>query len=192
MIRTLFAASLAALALGAPAMGQAAPGEGPLDISADSGEVFDTEGRLVYTGDVNVVRGGTRLRADRVEAFFDRTQGGGFRDLQRIVAEGEVFYVTASEIARGNRGVYDLVTGQITLTGDVVLTQGCNVSTGQRLVADLEGGSARLTGAEGEGQDQRVRSVFFDTPDDQPAEARDCPQPTIPGEGPRAFDDQSG
>ena len=185
MIRTLLAAA-AALALTAPLSAQerAAPGEGPLDISADRGEVFDAEGRVVYSGDANVVRGGTRLRADRVEAFFSRADGGGFSDLQRIVAVGEVFYVTEREIARGDRGVYDLTEGRIVLTGSVVLTQGCNVSTGERLEVDLDGGAARLTGG---GENQRVRSVFFDD-EAGGEEARDCPPPTIPGDGPVPFE----
>ncbi len=179
-------AAAAALALGGLAAAQPAPGQGPLDISADDGEVFDAEGRLVYTGDVNVVRGDTRLRADRIEAFFDRSEGGG-RDLQRIVAFGEVYYITPTEIARGDRGVYDLVTEQIELTGSVVLTQGCNVSTGERLTADLNGGSARLSGGDGEGEDGRVRSLFFDEPEGEAAQPRDCPPPVIPGRGPRPF-----
>lgn len=186
MIRpVLIAALLSAASMSAHAQEAAqAPGEGPIDISADRGEVFDTEGRLVYTGDVNVVRGDTRLRADRVEAFFNRQDGGGFSDLQRIVATGEVYYVTANEIARGNEGVYDLVTRQITLTGDVVLTQGCNVSTGERLDADLDGGAARLSGG---ASNQRVRSVFFDD-NTTATDPRDCPEPVVPGAGPRPFD----
>lgn len=187
MIRIL-AAVLATAILAAPALGaQSAPrgpGQGPLDISADRGEVFDAEGRVVYTGNVNVLRGDTRLRADRVEAFFNRAEGGGFSDLQRIVAVGEVFYVTAEEIARGDRGVYDLVAGRITLTGSVVLTQGCNVSTGQELIADLDGGAARLSSGE---TDQRVRSVFFDE-EEAGADPADCPAPVIPGPDPTPFD----
>lgn len=187
MTRTVLAAAAAALALCAPLAAQerGAPGEGPLDISADRGEVFDTEGRVVYSGDANVIRGGTRLRADRVEAFFNRAEGGGFSDLQRIVAVGDVFYVTEREIARGDRGVYDLTQGRIVLTGAVVLTQGCNVSTGERLEVDLDGGAARLTGGDG---NQRVRSVFFDD-EAAGAEPRDCPPPTIPGDGPVPFED---
>ena len=184
MIRFLSAAAAAAALLTSHAGAQQrAPGEGPLDISADRGEVFDEEGRVVYTGDVNVVRGATRLRADRVEAFFNRADGGGFSDLERIIATGEVFYVTEGEIGRGDRGVYDLAEGRITLTGSVVLTQGCNVSTGERLEVDLNGGAARLTGG---GENQRVRSVFFD--DDDAARQRDCPPPTIPGRGPVPFE----
>ena len=186
MTRTVLAAVAAVLTFSAPLAAQerAAPGEGPLDISADRGEVFDAEGRVVYSGDANVIRGGTRLRADRVEAFFSRAEGGGFSDLQRIVAVGEVFYVTEREIARGDRGVYDLTEGRIVLTGSVVLTQGCNVSTGERLEVDLDGGAARLTGG---GENERVRSVFFDE-DETGSQPRDCPPPTIPGDGPVPFE----
>ncbi|MFP4520310.1 MAG: LptA/OstA family protein [Oceanicaulis sp.] len=198
MIRTIttaFAAAAAALALSAAAgaqAGQPASGEGPIDISADRGEVFDREGRLVYEGDVNVVRGDARLRADRVEAFFTRREGGGFGPIRRIVAVGEVFYVTPEEIARGDEGVYDLEAGAITLEGAVVLTQGCNVSTGERLVADLDGGAARLSGG-GSGESRRVRSVFFEDPEDGgpvPAPG-ECPQPDIPGDGPQPFEPQN-
>ena len=185
MIRILLAAA-AALMPGGVAAAQLAPGQGPLDIIANDGEVFDAEGRLVYIGDVNVVRGDTRLRADRVEAFFNRTEGGG-REPQRIVAIGEVYYITPTEIARGDRGVYDLVNAQIELTGSVVLTQGCNVSTGERLTVDLNGGSARLSGGDGQGQSGRVRSLFFDEPEGDAGEPRDCPPPEIPGDGPRPF-----
>ena len=164
--------------------GAAAPGEGPLDISADAFDGRDEEGRLIYTGDVNVVRGDARLRADRVEAYFARASGGGFSDLERIVAVGEVFYVTPGEVIRGDRGVYDLVAGRITMTGSVVLTQGCNVSTGEELVADLDGGVARLSGGPGE----RVRSVFFDD-DAAGADPEECPAPNVPGDGPRPFEE---
>lgn len=185
MIRRFAAAALTAcLAVGATQAQDRASGGGPLDISADRGEVFDAEGRVVYTGDANVIRGGTRLRADRIEAFFTRNESGRFSDLERIIATGEVFYVTEREIARGDRGVYDLTQGVITLSGSVVLTQGCNVSTGQELVVNLDGGAARLTGG---ADNPRVRSVFFDD-DAAAADQRDCPPPTIPGRGPAPFD----
>ncbi len=65
--RFLIAAFAAApLLLSAPALGQAlGSGEGPVDISADDFQAFDAQGMGVYTGDVNVVRGDVRLRADR-------------------------------------------------------------------------------------------------------------------------------
>ena len=92
-LRILIAALLAApLLVTAPALAQSiGPGEGPADISADRSELFDAQGLVVYSGDVNVVRGGVRLRADRLEAYYVRRDTGG-RELRRIVAEGEVFW----------------------------------------------------------------------------------------------------
>lgn len=156
----------------------------PLDISARNSEMLDPQGRLVYWGDVNLIRGDERLRADRVEAFFERRASGGTGQLRRVVATGEVFYVRAGEVARGDSGVYDLEAGTITLIGSVVLTQGCNVSTGDRLDADIDGGIARLSSGEG----GRVRSIFFTGPEAEQA-AGNCPLPAVPGDGPRPFPD---
>lgn len=184
-------AAAAAVMLAGPALAQAPArslGEGPIEISAADQDLREAEGVVVYTGDVNVVRGGVRLRSDRLEAYFGRGETGG-QELQRIVVEGEVYYVTEAEIARGDRGVYDLLVNTIELTGSVVLTRGCNVSTGERLFVRISEGEARLTGGGG-GENQRVRSVFFTDERGEPtAGPQDCPSPDIPGEGPRPFDD---
>ncbi|TGY88921.1 LPS ABC transporter substrate-binding protein LptA [Marinicauda algicola] len=194
MKSAVLAAALAGVALslsgaaGAEAQAGALtpPGEGPLDVSADDLDVFDRENRIVYSGDVNAVRGDTRLRADRVEVFFEPAEGAGFGAVTRMEASGDVYYVTPTEVIRGDRGVYDFVAGEIVLSGNVVLTQGCNVSTGSRLVANLETGVSQLAGAEG---GERVRSVFFPDRDTQApaAQVEDCPRPEIPGEGPEPF-----
>ena len=190
-LQTLMAALAAASALLAPAAAmQDAAVPLPTDISAARSQLFDARGLVVYSGDVNVVRGGVRLRADRLEAYFVRSETGA-RELQRIVAEGDVFYVTDREIARGDAGVYDLAAETIDLTGSVVLTQGCNVSTGEHLHAEIATGIARLDGGD---TAQRVRSVFFnDESGDSTADADECPEPVIPGNGPRPFpEDESG
>ncbi len=196
MYRILIAAAAATVTLSGAGLAQLAPrapATGPLDISAENFEGFEREGRLVYEGDVNAVRGDTRLRADRLEVFFSRREGGGFGPIQRILAYGEVFYITGAEIARGDSGVYDLEAETITLEGSVVLTQGCNVSTGERLVADLDGGAARLSGG-GSGDNERVRSVFFEDPGQEGATPSpgECAPPEIPGDGPQAFDGEDG
>jgi lipopolysaccharide export system protein LptA len=196
MYRILIAAAACALAFtgaGLAQLAQRGPASGPLDISAANFEGFEREGRLVYEGDVNAVRGDTRLRADRLEVFFTPREGGGFGPIRRILADGDVFYITGAEIARGDSGVYDLDAETITLEGSVVLTQGCNVSTGERLVADLNGGAARLTGG-GTGANERVRSVFFEDPGQEGniPQAGECAQPAVPGDGPETFDGEDG
>lgn len=186
MIRPLLCAALLGAApffATSATLAQTSGQTGPLDISGRNSELLDPEGRLVYWGDVNMIRGDERLRADRVEAYFDR-RPGGTGQLLRVEATGEVFYVRPGEVARGDRGIYDLEAGTITLIGSVVLTQGCNVSTGDRLDADLDGGMARLSSGEG----NRVRSIFFTGPEAEQASG-DCPLPAVPGDGPRPFPD---
>ena len=188
--------SLIVLGLGttATAHGQAAQfseaGEGPIDISADNVEVFDQQNRMVYSGDVNAVRGLTRIRADRIEVLFEAQDGPGFGPISQLVASGDVFYVTPTEVIRANDGAYNVATEVITMTGDVILTQGCNVSTGHRLVANLQSGVAELVG-NNQANGGRVRSVFFPDQDNRPSTtpfSQSCPQPGVPGDGPRAFE----
>lgn len=191
MISTRF--TLALLAAGALAGAALAQPSGAtrnpdlLDVSAENFEVFEAEGRALYSGDVNAVRGDARLRADRVNVFFRASATGAFETITRLVAEGEVYYVTEGEVAHGDAGVYDVENDTIVLTGDVVLTQGCNVSTGRRLVANLTTGVSRLEGAGEDETGGRVRSIFF--PDAQTdAPQRECEMPSPPGDGPQPFD----
>lgn len=189
-MRSQACAALAVLLAAVMVPAAAQPGQGPLDISSDDQEFFEAEGRAVFTGNVNAIRGDTRLRSDRAEVFF--TDGaGGSRQLSRIEARGDVFYVTPTETARSDRGLYEVEGEIITMIGDVVLTQGCNVSTGQRLVANLQTGVSRLFGSD-EGQaGGRVRSLFFSEDDAQARAPGDCPMPVVPGPDPLRFDEEA-
>lgn len=183
MKRVLLAGLTACAVMITAAEAQRVPGSGPADISADHSSIDGDV--VIYWGDVNVVRGDVRLRADRLEAYITRGETGR-REINRIVVEGNVYYVTPEEIARGDTGFYNLVEDVVELNGSVVLTQGCNVSTGEHLRAELANGTARLDG--GEMANSRVRSVFY-TPGDEeePTQSQQCESPVVPGNGPRAF-----
>jgi len=183
---TAAAFTAAGLAAGAAAQAPQAAPPTPLFISSENFEAFESEGRAVYSGNVNAVRGDARLRADRVEIFFDPGQSGAGGQFNRLAAFGEVYYITPEEVARGDRGEYDVQAEVITLTGDVVLTRGCNVSTGDRLLARVAEGYTELTGGAAE-SGGRVRSVFF-TEEDQVETSEDCPLPAVPGGEPPSFD----
>ena len=62
----------------------------------------------------------------------------------------------ASDAAEAGEAVYSVAEGVVTLSGDVLLTQGRNAIAGDRLVVDLSSGNGRMEG--------RVRTVF--TPSD--------------------------
>lgn len=192
-LMTVFASALLASNLAAQATPDVTPKRVPLDVTAERVEVLDPDGIAVYTGNVNALRGPARLRADRVEVYFQPSNNGGMGEVTRIVARGDVFYVTAEEVARGDEGEYDIASDTIVLTGDVVLTQGCNVSTGHRLTARVEAGYSQL-----EGNDRRagrVRTIFYNNESEdgaaapRPQNPESCDQPVVPGGEPPAFDD---
>lgn len=153
-----------------------------LDISSDDQEILDQDNQIRFIGNVNAIRGDTRLRADEAEATIAHNAQTGQRRIERITARGDVFYVTATETARGDRAVYTLSDEVVVLTGSVVLTQGCNVSTGEELVINMQTGISRLTGGNG-----RVRSLFFSQDEEAPATAGNCPAPAVPGPEPERY-----
>jgi lipopolysaccharide export system protein LptA len=160
------AGAFLATALAAPAAhAQLSENGGPVSYSADNLEYFDGERRLVLTGDVDIVQNDARLRADRITLFFSSStaagqgqegQGLGSGDIQRMIAEGEVYYVRPAQSARGNRAVYEVAEDSVTFTGNVVVASDENVIRGETLVLQI--GSRRTTIRPQTGQ--RVRGVF--------------------------------
>jgi lipopolysaccharide export system protein LptA len=162
------AAGAFALALIAapPAHAQLSEGGGPVSYSANNLEYVDGERRLVLTGDVDIVQNDARLRADRITLFFSRSTGGssaegngqglGSGDIERMIAEGEVYYVRPAQSARGNRAVYEVAQDAVTFTGNVVVASDENVIRGETLVLQI--GTRRTTIRPQTGE--RVRGVF--------------------------------
>ena len=62
---------------------------------------------------------------------------------------------------RGDRAVYTPDTGEVVVTGDVILTQGQNVLTGGRLVYNVNTEAARMEGAPRGAAGRRVQGVFY-------------------------------
>jgi lipopolysaccharide export system protein LptA len=152
----------AATMLAGAAQAQIAPkSNAPIDIAADQSEAFTSECRVVWSGDVEALQAKTRLRASRLSVFSVR-KGDGCGATQKLVADGEVFYVTAERIVRADNAVY-LATGEtITLTGNVVVVQGRNVARADRVVIDLQAGQSQMiSNQKGRANPRRVRGVFY-------------------------------
>jgi lipopolysaccharide export system protein LptA len=173
MIRLLSIAAAGALLLGpGAAMAQLARNsDAPVDISADSGEATNSSCATVWRGQAELLQGDTRLRAS-VLRTYQRAKPGGTAgaggsacgELDRVEADGPVYYATAKQRARSDRAVYEAASETLTMTGDVVIVQGKNVMRGERVVINTRTGDARFQG-EAKG---RVRGVFY--PDEPAAE----------------------
>lgn len=167
---TLSVRALLALALMAgPAAAQLATGSNaPVDITADEGEVINSQCLSIWRGDAEALQATTRLRAQVIRVFSSPRAGVGDNSqgrcgaTQRLEAEGEVYYVTPAQAVRGDRAVYVAETDTITITGGVVVTQGRSVARGDRMTVRVKTGQVNLeTTAKGRGTPGRVRAVFY-------------------------------
>lgn len=166
MTRTLWlAAAIPATALilagvSAPAMAQLSSRGGPISYSADNLEYMDGNRQLVLTGNVDVVQDDSRLQSDKLTLFFKAGSSGGNTlgtgDIDRIVAEGQVYYVRPDQKARGDRAVYETASDSVTFTGNVVVASDVNIIRGDTLVLEISGGRTSIRGTNG----ARPQGVF--------------------------------
>jgi lipopolysaccharide export system protein LptA len=169
----LAASAVCVAALATPAHAQLSEGGGPVSYSANNLEYFDAERRLVLVGDVDIVQADARLRADRITLFFSGTSGGGqgqqglgSGDIERMIAEGDVFYIRPQQDARGDRAVYDVNEDTVTFTGNVIVMSQENVIRGNTLVLQIGSRRTSIRPASG----QRVRGVFVPREGAQPSQ----------------------
>ncbi len=138
---------------------QLAQSGGPISYSADNLEYSESDSRMVLTGAVDLVQGDARLRCNRLTLFFragsSADQGVGSGDIDRMIAEGEVYYLRPTQQARGDRAVYDTASDTVTFTGNVVVASEDNVIRGQTLVLSVSGGRTTVTSERG----RRVQGV---------------------------------
>lgn len=125
-------------------------GGAPVEVAADSLAVDQATGRAELTGNVAIAQGDLRLTAGRV--VVDYAAAGGERRIERMEATGGVVIVAGEDAAEGREAVYVPGSGEIVLSGDVVVTQGASTLAGDRLTVNLGTGSGTVTG--------RVRTVL--------------------------------
>jgi len=145
----------------------------PVHIEAATLEVRDKEKQATFSGNVRVTQGDTGLRSNTLVVFYDQggengsggsmkaaTPGpGGQQKIKKLEARGSVVVTQKEQTATGDLGLFDMRTNTVTLSGNVVMTQGQNVLRGDRLVVDLTSGVSRVeSGKNGQG---RVQGLFL-------------------------------
>ncbi len=138
----------------------------PVQIEAATLEVRDKAKMATFSGNVQVVQGDTTMKCQTLVVFYGPEPGAnpskpavttaatapgmpkGAQNIRRIEARGGVTVVTKGQNASGDLGIYDLKTKTITLSGNVVVSQGPNVLHGERVVVDTVTGNARVESGE--------------------------------------------
>lgn len=138
----------------------------PVQIEAASLEVRDKDKVATFSGNVVVTQGDTTMRCKSLLVYYD-TEGkssggmkaaqpgpGGSSSIKKLEAKGGVHVTQKDQTATGAEGLFDMKTNSITLSGNVLITQGQNILRGERLVVDMATGAARVEGG-------RVSGVFM-------------------------------
>ena len=159
----------------------------PIQIEAATLEVHDKNKTATFSGDVQVIQGDTTIKCQSLVVFYGAEHGSapgqavaattpaagapqganpppgtvvpqGAQDIRRIEARGGVTVISKDQNASGDLGVYDLKKKTITLTGNVVVSQGKNVLRGDRVVVDTTTGNAHIES--GAASQNRVRALI--------------------------------
>lgn len=118
----------------------------PVEVGADQLSIDQATGIATFSGNVVIVQGAMKLSAASVVVEYLQGESGSSGRINRLIASGDVLLVTATEAAEAAEAIYSVATGEIVMTGTVVLTQGANALSGQKLVVNLKDGTARVEG----------------------------------------------
>jgi lipopolysaccharide export system protein LptA len=151
----------------------------PIQIEAATLEVRDKIKQATFSGDVQVVQGATTMKCQTLVVYYGQEVGiaanapaeagakpagmtpTSAQNIRKIEARGGVTVITKDQNASGDLGVYDLKSKTITLTGNVVVSQGQDVIHGERVVVDTITGDARVESMNAGGAaPSRVRALI--------------------------------
>jgi lipopolysaccharide export system protein LptA len=197
MVLAVASAEAAPTAAGKPAQSsspiQILPGSNskePISIDADKLVYFDKEQKAIYSGNVIVVQGDTKMTCSVMTVYLDRSPAPGAgapvegapgsaapagtpqqtsRDsgIRRLEATGPVTVISKTQVATGDDGIYDKVQDKVFLVGHVTMSDGQNVTKGDKLTYDLKSGQATI---DNNGKPGRVHGQF--TPNNDAGQAK--------------------
>jgi lipopolysaccharide export system protein LptA len=142
----------------------------PVNIKADSLVVRDKDKVATFSGNVRVVQGDTEMRSKVLVVYYidgnkpapattmttTAPDSGEQQKIRRIEATGGVTVTQKDQNAVGDKGIFDMASNTVTLTGNVIVTHAKDVVRGQNLVVDLTTGISHMDG--------RVEALFGSAP----------------------------
>lgn len=152
----------------APLGGSMGGGKAPVEITADDAiEWLRNDHMYRARGAAIAKQGDTTIKADTLEAVYDPALGE--QSIHTITANGRVDIVSKDHSVVADRGVYDVNTGIVTLTGQNLRLSGpdMNVTATESLSYDRNGGKASARGnaviiAQGKTLKAQIVDAWFD------------------------------
>jgi lipopolysaccharide transport protein LptA/LPS export ABC transporter protein LptC len=141
----------------------------PVDIEADTLVIFDAKKLAEFNGNVKASQGKMTMRSKHLKVKYSgeaakdssgKKAGGG--NISSIRAEGKVLINTADDQSTtSDWALFDVVSQNVTIGGNVVLSQSGNVIKGDQLVIDLKTNRSRIVNAGDPTKRQRVQGLFM-------------------------------
>jgi len=128
-------------------------------------EFFNSQNKLVATGNPIVNHAGDTIKAKTMTAYFKKDKSGKLQ-AEKIIAVGNVIIKTIKELVTGDRGVYNVLRQTAVLTGHVKINQGKNHLEGNKANVNLITGHSELLGDEKSKIKTRVKGVFYPASND--------------------------
>lgn len=114
----------------------------PVEVTAESLSVNQSDGSAVFEGDVDISQGDMRMTANKVNVYYLADNSG----IDKLVAEGNVLLVQGPDAAEADEAVYSIDTGDVVMTGNVTVNQAATTISADRMVLNLQNNTARMTG----------------------------------------------
>ena len=112
-------------------------------------EVLDQEKRAVFIGNVDAKRGEIAFKTDKLVADYEESAGASGdtgTSVTFLEATGAVVIETPEQRITGSWAKMDVRSNQVTVGGNVVVTQGSTVLRGEQLFVDLNKDTSEMTG----------------------------------------------
>lgn len=114
----------------------------PVEVTAESLSVNQTDGSAVFEGNVDISQGEMRMKADKVNVHYhEETQG-----ISRLVASGNVLLVQGPDAAEANEAVYSIDDGTVVMRGNVTVVQAATTISADQMQLNLTDNTAQMTG----------------------------------------------
>lgn len=114
----------------------------PVQVSANRLAVNQADGTAVFTGNVVVTQGDMKLQAGEVRIEYAADK----KAISALHASGGVTLGAGTDAAQASEADYKPDSGDLVMTGDVLLTQGAAAISGQKLVLSLKTGTGTMEG----------------------------------------------
>ena len=116
--------------------------EARIEITSESLLVSETEGTVLFSGDVVISQGEIELSAKKVMVTYNNETA----IIIKINASDGVRLISGSDAVEADGAQYNVQAGTVLMSGNVVLVQGAFALSAKQMSIDLNDGTAQMIG----------------------------------------------